>query len=110
MASCGVSPTSRSNLPTLDIFHFSDMASSFCNFLLWKGFRWFLSLPPIRRKASELHFGVARHGEAVEAVGDDSQAGRDEQRFSVGLGAKRFEDSVKSGGLVRVRTTRRDDD
>src|ERR1044071_6799722 len=102
MASCGVSPTSRSNLPTLDIFHFSDIASPVSSeFLWWTGFRWFRSLRPIRRKASVLHFGIARHGEAVEAVGDDSQAGHDEQHCSVGLGAKRFEGSVESGGLVR---------
>src|SRR6188508_2934823 len=59
---------------------------------------------------THLHFGVSRHGEAVEAVGDDSQAGSDQHRCSVGLGPECFEGSVEPGGLVRLRTTRRDDD
>jgi hypothetical protein len=57
-----------------------------------------------------LTFGVSRHGEAVEAVGDDSYPGGDQEPCSEGLGAEGFEGPVESGGLVRLRTTRRDDE
>lgn len=43
-----------------------------------------------------LHLGVAGHGEAVEAVGDDAHAGRDEEGHAVGLGADGFEGTVES--------------
>ena len=62
----------------------------------------------VRRR--HLHFGVSGHGEAVQAVGDDSQAGGDQECCSVGLGPECFEGPVESGGRVRLRTTRRDDD
>ena len=65
---------------------------------------------PRLNRQTHLHFGVSGHGEAVEAVGDNSQAGRDQQRCSVGLGAECFEGPVESGGLVGLRTTHRDDD
>ena len=38
------------------------------------------------------------------------QAGRDQEYCSVGLGPECFEGPVESGGRVRLRTTRRDDD
>ena len=56
------------------------------------------------------HFGVAGHGEGVEAASDYSQPGSDQQRCSVGLCPQRFESPVETGGRVRLRTTRRDND
>src|SRR6476646_5056043 len=48
IASCSVSPTSSSSLPTLDILHFSDIASPFCDFLLWMGVYWSIQPAPAR--------------------------------------------------------------
>jgi hypothetical protein len=63
-----------------------------------------------RVRRTYLHFGVPGHGEAVHAVGDDSQAGGDQECRSVGLGAECFESPVESGGRVRLRTTPCNDD
>jgi hypothetical protein len=57
-----------------------------------------------------LTFWCTGHGEAVHAVGDDSQAGGDQECRSVGLGPKCFESPVEFGGRVRLRPTRCDHD
>src|SRR6476646_10254149 len=41
---------------------------------------------PRLNRQTHLHFGVSRHGETVEAIGDNSNAGHDEERCAGGLG------------------------
>ena len=69
-------------------------------------------LSPAHRlvRESGLHLGVSGHDEAVQAVGDDTQACGDQQRCSVGLGPKCFQGAVDSCRLVRLCTNGRDDD
>ena len=63
---------------------------------------------PRLNRQTHLHLGVSRHGEAVQAVGDDSAAGPDEKRYSVGLGPECFEgpsSPVAVFGSERVTAT-----
>ena len=57
---------------------------------------------------SASHFGVAGHGEAVQAVGDDAKPGGDQQCRAEGLGPKCFQRAVDAGrvsGSVRLTAT-----